>query len=1012
MNNNRFALLSQAEIEELYARPRFNDEQRQYFFALSEVDYSTINAYRNKKSQLYFILQLGYFRAGGQFYDFQFDEVESDFSYVVATYFESDLVLITGKIARNTSMKQKLDILRLEGYEQWSMTLLPKIEAHTIHLMRYFPKGDDTLRELLCYFEKHKITLPSYRTLQDLFTRCSAEENKRLNEITATLPIKIKQQLDNIIKNDDGISKLSLIRSDQKNFQYTAIKLEVEKVILLEDLYQFSKEFIPALSLAKNAVRYYATLAERYPIHRLRKIKKHQQWLYVICFFYHRYQQLMGNLITSFTVNMASVIADSKAYADTQAMLHGSEVVAQFPKLSAFLKWFAFEKHEPDTKYETLSKEAFAILPQEKFSVLAEFMEGNAFDKESAKWDFFSASSRILSLYFRPILLAVDFEFYKPQGELINLMDILKRHYRNNKNPADIKLSDELGLTINKKYLPYLKSSPTDEHIDPYRLEFYLYKKMYHQLERGRLFCNESVSYCSLDHDLVADEVVDQADKIAEKFGYDKLPIYCDQRLDEALEALTEAWERTNARIASGENNGIKTETIRDETIWSLLYETGDADNKSSFFSSLGSTEIADVFKFIGDRSDLWSAFSHIKYKSRKQRSADGISIIACILSDAFGFGIQKMAGMSDINYNHLRSTAENFIRPETLQAANKILSDFTCALPIFKIWNIVDNLTLADADGQKVETSRHTIQSRYSSKYFGTAKGVSVYTLMANHIPVNAKVIGLNEHESHHLYDLVYNNETNVSIDLVTGDNHSINQLNFIALDVIDVGFIPSIKNIRAEADKLYSADEPENYSGLIMPSAKIKRPLIESQKRGILRVLLSLIMQENTQSVIIRKLSSHKRYSRLRAALWEYNKLFKSTHVLNMIDNMQLRKWVRTARNRTEAYHQLQNVIRKIYSGVFKGRKIADNLMCAESSRLVANVIIAYNAILLNNLYEKLCAKRGEDIAKKIIAKISPVAWSHISFTGKYNFKNRKYDVYFDEVIATLEQQLETML
>ncbi len=272
--------------------------------------------------------------------------------------------------------------------------------------------------------------------------------------------------------------------------------------------------------------------------------------------------------------------------------------------------------------------------------------------------------------------------------------------------------------------------------------------------------------------------------------------------------------------------------------------------------------------------------------------------------------------------------------------------------------------------------------------------------------------MIGLNEHESHHLYDLVYNNETNVGIDLVTGDNHSINQLNFIALDVINVGFIPSIKNIRAEADKLYSADAPENYSGLIKPSEKIKRPLIESQKRGILQVLLSLIMQENTQSVIIRKLSSHKRYSRLRAALWEYNKIFKSTHVLNMIDNMQLRRWVRVARNRTEAYHQLQNVIRKIYSGVFKGRKIADNLMCAESSRLVASVIIAYNAILLNNLYEKLCVKNGEKVAKNIIGKISPVAWRHISFTGKYNFKNRKYDVYLDEIIAILEQKLETML
>ena len=72
---------------------------------------------------------------------------------------------------------------------------------------------------------------------------------------------------------------------------------------------------------------------------------------------------------------------------------------------------------------------------------------------------------------------------------------------------------------------------------------------------------------------------------------------------------------------------------------------------------------------------------------------------------------------------------------------------------------------------------------------------------------------------------------------------------------------FVPSIKNIRAEAEKLYSTDDPKNYSGLITPVGKIDVALIKSQKRGILRILLSLIMQENTQSVIIKKLSSHKR-------------------------------------------------------------------------------------------------------------------------------------------------------
>ena len=65
---------------------------------------------------------------------------------------------------------------------------------------------------------------------------------------------------------------------------------------------------------------------------------------------------------------------------------------------------------------------------------------------------------------------------------------------------------------------------------------------------------------------------------------------------------------------------------------------------------------------------------------------------------------------------------------------------------------------------------------------------------------------------------------------------------------------------------------------------------------------------------------------------------------------------KAIRTARNRTEAYHQLQGFIRKIYNGIFKGRKIMDNRVSAHAARLIANSIIAYNSTILNTVYEKM--------------------------------------------------------
>ncbi len=124
-------------------------------------------------------------------------------------------------------------------------------------------------------------------------------------------------------------------------------------------------------------------------------------------------------------------------------------------------------------------------------------------------------------------------------------------------------------------------------------------------------------------------------------------------------------------------------------------------------------------------------------------------------------------------------------------------------------------------------------------------------------------------------------------------------NKLNFVILDSIDVDYVPSIKDIKEASNDLYSIKTPDNYAGIIRPNGVINTSLIKSEKRGILRVLISLLLQENTQSNIVRKINSYARYAGLKKALFEYNLIFKSTHVLNLIDNMALRKAIQTARN-----------------------------------------------------------------------------------------------------------------
>ena len=91
-------------------------------------------------------------------------------------------------------------------------------------------------------------------------------------------------------------------------------------------------------------------------------------------------------------------------------------------------------------------------------------------------------------------------------------------------------------------------------------------------------------------------------------------------------------------------------------------------------------------------------------------------------------------------------------------------------------------------------------------------------------------------------------------------------------------------------------------------------------------------------------------------------------------------------------------------------KGRKITDNRVSAHAARLVANCIVAYNAMILNIVYEKMVPEGvPEEILEKF-ARISPIAWQHLFFTGRYSFKKAsRTSIDVAALAEVLEQHLK---
>jgi TnpA family transposase len=347
------------------------------------------------------------------------------------------------------------------------------------------------------------------------------------------------------------------------------------------------------------------------------------------------------------------------------------------------------------------------------------------------------------------------------------------------------------------------------------------------------------------------------------------------------------------------------------------------------------------------------------------------------------------MSDICDIGYTRLLSTLKNFIRLENLKKANTKVVNKLMTLTIFKHWSLLDNKLISTLDGKKVRTRRDHFMARHSSKYFGQKRGIVLYSMIANNACPNAMIMSPNDYEGHSFFDVVSNNTTDIHPDFLSGDTHSINQVNFALVELMGSSFIPHIKNIPDQAKKIGCFDNPELYNDkdyLIVPKSQYDVRLIEDEWENIMHIYASLLLKKTTQRVIVRKLCSQKR-SKTQRALSEYNKILHDLHVLNVIDDQELRRGTRTSLNRGEGYHQLTGKIISINGSRLRGTNELELMISSECIRLIANCIIFYNAYILSELYD-MHEKLGNLDALEMIKKISPIAWRHINLNGRYEF------------------------
>jgi TnpA family transposase len=1003
--DKRLKILDEGEIDTLFARPTFTDEERQEYFLLSPIENAALKDLAIK-SRIYCILQLGYFKARQQFFVLDAEDVRVDVNYICQLHFPD--YEIDNTISKDTRTKHQRLILDLCQYRLYGAIERQKLEAKAALLAKVSSKPIYIFRELMHFLTINRIVSPAYSTFQDAIGKVLEQEKLRLIDFAKAKLLQTDiQALKELLTNPEGLHEITRLKRSPRDFGFQEMKQEIARGEQIRDLYYRAEHLIPLLEISNEGIKYYASLVAYYSVFRLRQLDEYLVYIYLLCFIFHRFQRFQDNLIGYFIHQIRRYVDEARQAAKDVVAAYRLERNRNLQRAGQVLQLFNDDTIPAETPFGEVRSRAFKLLKRPQLDQIAQYMVANVqLDEQEIQWLYLESKAQEFKRRLRRVVRTVSFATAIASDPLLEALSFMKQAFQERRALWHYPL-DEIPVQIipeNLRRYLYHVSDGGRRQLSHDRYEFFIYRSLRNRLEAGDAFCHASIRFRSLEDDLLSDEQWQQKDILIAESDLPLLQQPIQQQLAELREMLENRLITVNARISAGKNDYVAVKNQGKQTRWTLTNPKRKVPVNHPFFDAIPLIDIHTLMHMVDQQTHFMAAFDHILHRYAA-RTADNHTLVAALVAWGTNLGLGRMGTISDLDFTALSQTSSSFIRLETLQTANDIVVNSLAQLPVFPLYHI-DDVLHSSSDGQKYETRLHTFNARHSPKYFGLQKGVVSYTLVANHVPLNARIIGANEHESHYVYDLLANNTTDVQPTIHSTDTHGTNEVNFALLHFFGYQFAPRYKDLYDKVNtSLYGFQHPSQYDDdwLLKPIRKIRESLIVDEWENIQRIILSLALKTTTQYVIVSKLSSYARRNRTKRALWEYDNVIRSIYLLDFIDLLTLRRNVQRALNRGESYHQLRRAVSYANFGKLRFKSEHDQQIWNECSRLITNCIIFYNISLLSKLLEVKQQQGDLNVAQRL-SRISPVAWQHVNFHGRYEFTKIPTSIDLDALIAQL--------
>jgi TnpA family transposase len=325
------------------------------------------------------------------------------------------------------------------------------------------------------------------------------------------------------------------------------------------------------------------------------------------------------------------------------------------------------------------------------------------------------------------------------------------------------------------------------------------------------------------------------------------------------------------------------------------------------------------------------------------------------------------------------RINAQHIDVPKLEAATTDVVNAFArFALP--RLWG--DGRT-AIADGTHVPLRENNLLGSRHIRYGGYG-GIAYHHIADSYIALFTSFIPCGVWEAIHILDGLIKNRSTIQPDTLHADTQGQSEPVFGLARLLGIKLMPRMRNWHDVS--FYRPEKSARYDHIdALFTKEIDWRRIATHWRDIMQVVLSIQAGMVLPSMLLRKLGSHNKKSRLCLAFRELGRVERTLFLLRYISDPGIRRTIRAETTKIESYNDFLDWI--TFGGpVIKSGDPVEQEKQLKYASLVANAIMLANVADLTGALSSMAAD-GHPVTPELAASTSPYIRRHIRRFGKYD-------------------------